>query len=271
MAKWPEMLAVASKFQGKPIAFIAVNSGTPRGSVASYLRQNRVTWPTIVDADRSFETRCGVPTISLKSIWQIRIVSPDGQMTFGNPNDLQATAERALVGAKWNIDPAEIPKLLQPSWAAVEFGNYSAAAVSLKRYLKARKPEDNAAAERLQEYVVDKLDEQVELAATALKDERNWDAYKAYNSIQITFRGFEVPADIAQNIKTLRKDDAVKLELAALKRLKAASRSVARAKTPTARERGLKSLQRIIDDQPETEAAAQAKSLLEETNGTATP
>ena len=188
MAKWPEMLAVASKFQGKPIAFIAVNSGTSRGSVASYLRQNRVTWPTIVDADRSFETRCSVPKVSLENIWQVRIISPDGKMTLGNPGDLQGAAERALVGAKWNIDPAEIPKLLQPSWAAVEFGNYSAAAASLKRYLKSRKPENKTAAQTLQAYVEKQLEEQVELAAIALKDERNWDAYKAYSSVQLAFQ-----------------------------------------------------------------------------------
>jgi hypothetical protein len=234
---WPKVLAVASKFQGKPIAFIAVNSGTPRGSVASYLRKNRVTWPTIVDADRSFETRCGVPKVSLQDILRVMIVTPDGKMTLVNPGDLQGAVERALVGAKWNIDPADISKTLQPSWAAVEFGNYSAAATSLKRYLKSRKSEDKTAAQTLQTYVEKQLEEQLELAATALKGERNWDAYKAYSSVQLAFRGFEIPADVAQNIKTLRKDDAVKLELAAMKRLRAASRSVSLAKTHRSRSR----------------------------------
>ena len=271
MAKWPEILAVASKFQGKPIAFIGVSSGLPRKSVASYLRQNRITWPTIVDTDRSFEARCGLREISLNNIWQVRIVTADGQMRPGNPSALETSAERAVVDAKWNIDPAEIPKALQPTWASVEFGDYATAAPSLKRYLKSRKPEDKAAAETLNAYVMKQLDEQLLLASTALADERSWDAYQAYNSVQIGFRGFEIPKEVSENIKTLRSDDAVKIELAALKRLRAARRAFASAKSPSARERSLKSFQRIIDDLPETEAAAQAKLLLEGVSGTVTP
>ena len=74
---WPGLQAVARKFQDKPVLFLAVNSGTPRLQVQSYLRKNRVTWPAIADTDRSFERGCGVPPISLKNIYQVRIMKPD--------------------------------------------------------------------------------------------------------------------------------------------------------------------------------------------------
>ncbi|GIT28970.1 MAG: hypothetical protein Ct9H300mP1_10160 [Planctomycetaceae bacterium] len=39
---WPGLQAVASKYQDKPVLFLAVNSGTPRFEVQSYLKKNRV-------------------------------------------------------------------------------------------------------------------------------------------------------------------------------------------------------------------------------------
>ena len=77
---WPGLQAVASKYQDKPVLFLAVNSGTPRFEVQSYLKKNRVTWPAIADLDRSFERSCGVPPVTLKNIYQVRIMKPAGQL-----------------------------------------------------------------------------------------------------------------------------------------------------------------------------------------------
>jgi peroxiredoxin len=269
--RWPEVLAVANQFQGKPIAFIAVNSGTPRASVAGYVRRHGITWPTIVDADRSFEARCGVPEVSLENIWQVRLVTAGGELTVGNSQALEMTATRAVEGAKWNIDPAEMPAALLPAWTAVEFGNYPAASAPLQRYLKARKPEEKEAAEKLQAYVDQKLQEQLQLAEAAFDDGRKWEAYKGYSEVQRGFRGFDVPDEVDTKVKSLQSDDAVKTELAALKRFQAVSKAIASAKTPAARERGLKLLERIVDDLPDTEAAAQAKALLADLSGSAAP
>ena len=78
------MLAVARKFKGKPIFFIAVSSGTPKATVASYARRNRIRWPVIVDSDRRVEQTCGVPTVSLSNIYQMRVLTPAAFLTISN-------------------------------------------------------------------------------------------------------------------------------------------------------------------------------------------
>ena len=104
------MLAVANENQGKPIAFIAVNSGKSHADVAKYLRRNKINWPTIVDSDRGFEKTAGVGEISLKNIWQVFVIDPDGKFrragSFKNAvEEMSKTAElekRAELAKKMN-------------------------------------------------------------------------------------------------------------------------------------------------------------------------
>ena len=240
-------------------------------SVAAYLRRFRVSLPTIVDFDRSFEKQCGVPTVSLNAIMQVRIITADGQMTRDNPRDLEKAAERALEGASWNVEPSDIPAALRRTWLAVEFGNYPAAAKSLKKNLKSRKAGTKAAAEKLQAYVQQQLDKQMQSAAADLDGGRKWQAYKTYASIQQTFKGYEIPDEVAQRVKTLSVDESVKVERTALKRFQSAKQKVLSAKSAASRKRGLGRLKKIVADSPETEAASQAKVLLEGLSGSTAP
>ena len=105
------MLAVANKYQGKPIVFIAVNSGTTTSAVASYLREHNITWPTIVDSGRQFEIAAGVGEISLQNIINYRVLNADGTLSQGR--SLDDAANRALATAAWNVDPETIPDALQ--------------------------------------------------------------------------------------------------------------------------------------------------------------
>ena len=56
---WPKVLFAANKFEGQPVLFIAVNSGTARSQLEGYLRKNKVTWPQAVipfeEKDQGFQ------------------------------------------------------------------------------------------------------------------------------------------------------------------------------------------------------------------------
>jgi hypothetical protein len=212
-----------------------------------------------------------VPTVSLNAIMQVRIITAQGRMTRDNPRDLEKAADRALQGASWNVEPSGIPAALIRTWLAVEFGNYPAASASLKKNLKSRKAETKAAAEKLQAYVQLKLDEQLQSAAADLEEGRKWEAYKAYTSIRQSFKGYEIPDEVVRRAKTLTADRSVKAERTALKRFQSARQKVLSAKSVASRKRGLGTLKKIIADSPETDAASQAKALLEGLSGSTAP
>jgi hypothetical protein len=254
-------LAVANKYQGKPIVFIAVNSGTNGSKVSSYLRKYQITWPAIVDADRSFEQQAGVPEVSLQNIWQARVINSKGKVVRAGATDLEKTAELAMNGAQWNIDPTAIPKELQPLWAQVEFGNYSTAATTLRRHLKSRKEEIKTAATTLNDYVAKQLADELVTAAAAEKSGDVWQSYRTLESLSARYKGYEIPKTVVQDVKRLADNDQVKLELAAHRKFELAQKS-ARSTSLSARKRAVRQLQQIVEQFPDTDAAAKARSIL---------
>ena len=115
-------MAVANKYQGEPIVFIAVNSGNNASKVASYLKKNGITWPTIVDSARKFEGMAATGEISLNRISGYRVLDADGSLK--SSAGLEYSAKLALTNAKWNIDPEGFPDSLISCWQAIEFGDF---------------------------------------------------------------------------------------------------------------------------------------------------
>lgn len=257
---WPRVLMQAAKFEGTPVMFIGVCSGAPRPQLEAYLRKNKVNWPVIADSDRSFENQFGF-TISLENTKQIRLLMPDGKFKNGDINNLEGSAVDASRDAKWKVEPKDIPPVLQSAWLAIEFGKYPDAAQTLKKNLNGR-AEIKEAATRLNQVVLDDLGQQVEDAKKSLDEEKKWDAYKRYLTISAKFKGFTIPAEVASNLKELASDDAIKEEQGALKQLDLAIQAASRS--PTARKGALKQLQKLIDEHPNTEAAAEAQKLIEQ-------
>lgn len=260
-AKWPAMLTAAKKLEGKPIVFIAVNSGNSRDEVQGYLSELGINWPTIVDQDRSFEKAAGVNEVSLQNIYQMRVLMPDGQLVPGNIGDFEGTATRAAEAAKWKVDPAEIPAALKPAWAAVEFGNYPAAAGLVKKSLTSPKADVKAAAEKLNEAIKGRIEM---LLADAKKSEeggQKWAAYKSYSSIAADFKGYDIPSEVTAKVKELTVDADVKGELTAFKVLEGAKKSLS-GTSAAARKRGVNQLEKLVSDQGTTEAAQEAKTIL---------
>ncbi|MGC3968426.1 MAG: TlpA disulfide reductase family protein [Pirellulales bacterium] len=259
--RWPELMEAAKKFTGKPIVFIAVNSGTARRDVQLYVDEVHVTWPVIVDEDRSFEKALGVdPMISLQNIYQATALMPDGRWQ-DTSTDIAGTAPGLLTDAKWRVEPSEVPDLLKSAWLQVEFGNFNGAAMLVKRNLQSPKSDVKAAAEKLQAAVTKERDTDLAAAKTADEGGRKWDAYKKYQALVVRFKSYDVPADAHASIRTLAVDPAVRNELAANKLWESAARQFSPTAPPS--KGATAALQRIVTQHPDTEAARNAQAVLD--------
>lgn len=251
--RWPELMAFSKSYQGQPVVFIAVNSGTSRPTIEAYVRKNKITWPVMLDPSRALETTFETNEISLNNIHQARIILPDSTWQRASFSDLDSGVKRALADAKWNIDPDNIPRELFAAWQAIEFGNFSTGAVAIQKALKSSKSDVKQAAELLHQYVQQKLEEQLKKATEALEADRKWEAYKAYQQISTTFKGHSLPDDVASHLKTLEKDQVVEQELKALRILGLARKAL--DGTPSGQRKANNLLKTIRDDYPMTEAA----------------
>lgn len=251
--RWPAMYEAAKKFEGKPIVFIAVNSGSSREAIQRYVRDVQLPWPVIVDTNRTFEAKSDVGMISLQNIYRGKLLMPDGHLenaTF----DIEESVPRALAEAKWRVDPAEMPESLKPLWKLVEFGQFLAAAPQLKKAVNAAKPDEKAAAAKLMAAVNVELEKDV-VAARAKYDAGNkWQAYKVYNRLSGRFKGYDLPEEVTTRVKELAATDAVKQELQAFKLFETAQKQQGPA--------ALGVLKRIVKQFPDTESGQASQEIL---------
>jgi hypothetical protein len=243
------------------LAFVAVNSGNSAAQVSQYVRKHRIPWPVIVDPDRSFEAACDVGDISLTNIWQAKVITADGQLVRASATELDQAAERALNGAKWNVDPTKMTPELQTAWQNIEFGNFAPAAATLKRFLRSRKTEIKDAATLLTSYVDEQLQSRLESAAEADAAEESWKAFKLLTEIEQKFKGYKLPPNVAADLTRLEISEDVKNQLAAYRKLTLAQKA-ARSSSSSSRKRAATMLQLLIKEFSKTDAAEDAQQLL---------
>ncbi|MEX0679508.1 MAG: redoxin family protein [Pirellulales bacterium] len=259
--RWPDILALAQKYADRPIAFIAVNSGTPLPLVMQYARTVGVSWPVIVDLDRSFEKACGVGEISLQNIAQVAYITAKGEVRRGSWTKLDDTIERALDGASWNIEPSEIPPELLPVWRSVEFAEYAPAAKALGKAKSSHKAEVKAAAGKLSDLVNERGREALD-AAKAEAEKSKLRAYDLYGAVADRFAGYPAAGEASAARRQIAKDPAYRQELNAVK-LVEKQRPLANSPKPAVRERATAAIKKIIDDQPGSEAARLGQTILD--------
>lgn len=259
---WQRLSFQAQKFDGTPVIFIGVNSGTPRPQLEAYLRKNNVKWPVICDSDRSFENQFGF-MVSPENVKQARLLMPDGKFKNADADNLEGSAVDAAREAKWKVElePKDVPPVLMQAWMAIEFGRYPEAAQTLKKNLNG-KGEIKEVATKLNQFVLDDLAGQVEAAKKSLEEGKKWDAFKRFSVIPTKFKGFAVPTEVNANLKELNSDEAIKEEQGAMRQLDLAVQAASRS--PSARKGALKQLEKLIKDHPDTEAAAEAQKLIEQ-------
>ncbi len=253
-------MAVAKASALEPVVVIAVSSGTPVSKVASYVRRHRIALPVVADVDQSLARACGlVSPDGRRNSWQLRIITPDGRISFGSVLDLRSAIQRARQGARWNVDPRGIPASLRRAWQAVELGNYSAAAKAIRRGLASKNEAVKQAAQRLHQHVQERIGQLNRAADEAHQAGRKWTAYQLYRRIVKQFRGYRFPEKARQRFQRLLRDPEIKAELARFRRLQGAQRLLASPKT---RARGIAALRKLIEQAPESESAEAAQELL---------
>ncbi len=258
--RWPGLIKASQELQDLPVVFIAVNSGNDRASVERYLRENKVTWPTIVDADRSFESAYLGSEISLQNIFQFRILGTDGRLSYANSGSVEEAVRSAAQTATWRVSPEKMTPKLKQAWIAVEFANFPAAATAIRQGLKSTDDKTNTAAAELNDYVLGQ--------AKTLVDEFHfsgetgeWAKYQLAMRLKQEFDGYETSSLFEGDARKLASHPDVKKQLSAQRQLGEIKRALAangNQLTPILSNR----LKKLIANFADTDAADEAQQLL---------
>lgn len=180
----------------------------------------------------------------------------------GDPRDLEATAQRALKGAAWRVDPKEIPPSFKRTWQAVEFGNYGLASRGIYKGLKSRDADIKGIAVKLEKAVMKEFKEEANVAASLAREKDFWNAYKQANRVQNRFGDFELPNRFKSMTVQLKKNSIVQRERKALKQFRLARDLVFSARSKSKAALGRRKLKEVSEEFPQTEAADLATKLL---------
>ena len=259
---WPQLIEASKKYADKPVVFLAVNSGQSREAVQQYVRHIQSPWPTIVDADRSLEAAWDVGNISLQNILQVRIISPEGGVSYGSLDDLESSAEKALRGARWNLDPSRVPEELKGVWRQIELGDYASAAAPLKKIRSSSSGETKKAADTLWNYVQKRMNAAFLLADRQARPRDPWAAYKSYWSVGLTYAGYDLPPELRDKVKTLAENPTVKEELAAVKEFQLLQKSL-NSNVRSQQSRNATRVKAFLNKHAGTEAADKLQQMLD--------
>jgi hypothetical protein len=193
---------------------------------------------------------------------QAGYLTPDGELRHGDWSKIDETIRRALEGARWNVDPANIPAELQPTWRNIEFGNYVDARPALTKALASRKSDVKAAAQRLADFVESKSDRQLSLASSSESQGHKLQAYERYGAIAERFAGYAAAEKATSARHELAKDPGLKKEIVSLKQFEK-QRELANSPKPAVREKARAAIQKLIDADPTSEAARLGRELLQ--------
>lgn len=262
-ARWRTTVDEVKKFEGRPVIFIGVNSGSPRPKVEAYIRQVGGKWPVIVDQSRDFESACGLfQAIDTRNVSQFRYITADGEMHIPVKDEIKEIADLAEEGAAWKIDPTNIPDPLKQTWFSVEIGNYKGLAANLKKSASSPKAETKEAATKLMEIVQQEIDAQMAKIKESQEASNTFKTHELLSELLDRFNGFELPKETATMKKDLAKDAKVKAGMLALKSLEAERKKLV-VGNPAAKAKSIAALEKIVSEFPETSLARHAQALID--------
>ena len=253
MAKIPGRNQLRTSFADKPVVFVAVNSGNPRSAVEGYAKSNRFEWPILVDEARETEKQLGF-TISLQNIYQWVLIDPEGKRrnAGSDAKRVEQMVKDLLTQAKMVFDGVTIPEKLKPLARDIEMGIYDPAVGEIASL--AQKNQEAAKA------MYEKLKPMAEGGIERAKAASGWEAYQEYERVAAWFRKTEYEKTATAAMTELRKDKAIKDELAARQMLDQARPLLASGKkAEKAQAQGV--LQACAKKYPETQAGKEAARL----------
>lgn len=211
----PERNKVVEQFKSKPVKFIAVGPGDTLTDVRSYVRSTQLKMPVFADTLGVMQHRYGT-RISLRNIWQFRIIGPDGRIV-GHSMKPEAI-EKAVADVKWKYKDGGYDPKLNNIIELLEWNQYAPALAQLKPLTKAGNKALAASATKLWEAVKAegrKWLEDADKAKTAEEDPVK--AFDLYSKVAAAFAGDELAKKAEAALTPLRTDKTVVAELAARK------------------------------------------------------
>jgi peroxiredoxin len=267
--RWPDLMALSKKYEDKPVAFIGISSGNARSAVQSYIQQNKIAWPVIVDAGHDLDKKADVTAISADNFCQLRVITAAGKLVPVTGDDLEPAVQLALAGAAWKIDPAGMPEKMKPAWLAIEVGNYTPAGPVIAKGLNSPDDATKQAAQKLLAVVQPKIDAALKEAQASLNAGDKWAAAKKYMEIGQRFAGYTLPDNFTTQRAALLNDPQVKTIVNAAKELNSLQHYLGTVKdlNPAQRKRVENTLAQISKDASGTEVGKQADDMLTKLDG----
>lgn len=255
---WAVWQEVPQKFKDHALIYVAVLPGAPRAAAQSYVAQQQLKWPVLVDPNRSLEKAFGVPTIGEGQRYYLVGITHDGKLASGIQGNLTETSEKLSQGAKWDIAPLNLHPSLQAVWLQLEIGNPALVAGQFKQTLKSTDPKLRADAEVLQSTLKKVLEAKTAIAKTDQELGHLWDAYVGYSTIVDLYKGFDVPAEADAARKALSITPEVRIGQSAKRNLDGAKRMLMQGNSKQA----VPLLKKIVVDLPDSSLGKEARELL---------
>jgi thiol-disulfide isomerase/thioredoxin len=254
----PEKNKWLEDYKGKPVRFIAVGAGDTTADVQKYIVGTKFQLPVTPDPLSLLEKSWGF-TISLKNIWQTRVIRPDGTLAGYRVGD--EAFEQVLASASWkyardDYDPALLPVLDRFEWGDPDGGAklLKSAKRSSKKPLAESAAKFAAVLEAESQMLLDEASAEIESDPVT--------AYDKLTRVASLMEGEELAKQAQEKLKTLKSNEAVKNELAARKMLE--QLAVAAAKARPGQERQVGSFaESIIKKYPETPTSARVEKIIE--------
>jgi len=243
--------------QDKPVVLIAINSGNSKSEIESYAKDVKFEWPILVDEANETEKAYGFQ-ISLQNIYQWVVIDPEGKVHPVGADDKRAEQmiRDLLPQAKMIFDGITVPDKLKPLAREIEMGNYDPAMGEIAN-LSLKAPKDLQEAAKA---MYEKLKPMAEGGIERAKAAQGWAAYKEYERVAAWFKKTDYEKTATTAMTELKKDKAVKDEIAARQLLDQARGLLASSKkAEKAQAQGL--LQACAKKYPETEAGKEAAKL----------
>ena len=254
-------MRMQKEFRNEPVLVIAVNSGNPDYEVKRYMNKVDADLPTIVDQDRSFEQQFDFGKISLKNIIQIRVFRPDGRMAKLGIRNMTGGLSKRMGSPSWSVDPWTVPEALLPLCRAVEFGAFHRAARMCQQAsnLTGKKKK---VVQKLKGVVHQTAQRQLNRAHTLKESGKPWEAFQLFRRVAFWYQGYPNFTPPKQAIQALRENEQVEKELNASRVLQNIHKKRTRMGVPWKHPKVAKALRKLTRKFPDTEAAAEAKALM---------
>jgi peroxiredoxin len=262
----PKRNEVVEAYKDKPIKFIAVAAGDSMQEAKAYVRETHLAMPVFADNLSLMEKRYG-ETISLKNIYQFRVIGPNGKVEEYRMEP--AALDKVLAKVKWKYKEAGYDERLNGAIEALEWGQYAVGVQRLKPFLKNSKKELADSAKKLYDQVKAEGEEWLAEAEKANQAENSVEAYDLYGKVASVFAGEDLAKRAADPLKKLGASTAVKDELAARQMYEQLCTGAGRAR-PQQREQVAGFAASIAQRYPKSPTGQRAASVAKELAAVAT-